>query len=151
MAANNELPYVPLLYRLLFLYLEPLFAINGALLCLFSPATFLRTFSATAIYASSNQPIYDQLAATYILFAFNEAIVLRTTKDLRVWRTIILGILVCDVLHLYAAWRVLGVSFWDPRDWRVEEWTNFGLLYGPGVIRVMFLLGIGIKEKEKKR
>ncbi|KAF2740378.1 hypothetical protein EJ04DRAFT_507915 [Polyplosphaeria fusca] len=143
--------YIPLPYRLLLLYIEPLFAFNGALLCLFSPALFLQTFT-TASYRADHQVMFDQLAATYILFAFNQAVVLRITKDLQVWKAIILGILMCDIVHLYAAWNVMGTeAFVNPSFWRWEEVVNFSLLYGPGVLRIAFLLEIGVKRNGGKK
>lgn len=147
----TALLYVPLPYRLLLLWIEPLCAFNGALLCLFAPALFLDTFT-TAPYRADHQIMFDQLAATYILFAFNQAIVLRMTNDLRVWKGIITGILICDVVHLYGAWNVMGTqAFLDPRLWRASEAVNFALLYGPGALRIAFLMELGVKTEAQKK
>jgi len=145
-------PGVALPYQILFLYFEPFMAFGGAILCHFKPALFLNTMSPTAIYAPSNQVIYDQVAATYTLFAFNEAVVLRVTNDLRVWKTILLGILVCDIIHLYASYTALGAAtFWDPRLWRWGDAINLGSLWGQAVIRVAFLLNVGLDKGEKEK
>ncbi|KAH6976614.1 hypothetical protein EDB80DRAFT_546321, partial [Ilyonectria destructans] len=90
--------------------------------------------------------IYDQLAATYILFAFNEAIILRTRNDLRVWRGILIGILVCDAIHLYGSWAALsGTVFWYPCTWRPEDWVNLVSLWGQAAVRLAFVAGVGLK------
>ncbi|PTB41830.1 hypothetical protein M441DRAFT_46939 [Trichoderma asperellum CBS 433.97] len=138
---------IPLAYRALFLYFEPAAALFGALLLHFRPEIFLNTMSPVAKYATDNQVIYDQLFATYTLFAFNEAVILRITKDLRVWKALLVGILVCDAIHLYGSWAALGGAvFWDIRSWRPEDWANLGSLWGQAAVRVAFLAGVGLKE-----
>src|SRR5437667_6315759 len=95
---------IPLPYRILLLYFEPLAALNGAFLAHFKPSDYLLVMSPSATastYSPQTQIVYDQLAATYLLFAFNEAVVLRVTSELRVWKAIVLGILLCDAVHLY--------------------------------------------------
>ncbi|KAH7132491.1 hypothetical protein B0J11DRAFT_503660 [Dendryphion nanum] len=144
----SSLPHIPFLYRLFFLYLEPAFALNGAIMCHFSPLSFLRTMSATAPYIPATQVIFDQLAACYVLFAFNEAIVLRVTKDIRVWRAMMLGMVLCDCLHINGSWNVMG---WEastkPWLWRGEDAVNMIILYGFTLLRLAFLGGWGVGGK----
>ncbi|KAI0132427.1 hypothetical protein BJ170DRAFT_247941 [Xylariales sp. AK1849] len=142
---------IPFLYRFVFLYFEPAGALLGSALLHFHPQPFLSAVSPTAAYTASNQVVYDMLAATYVLFAFNEAVLLRLTDDILVWRTILLGILLCDAIHLYGSWSALGTEvFWNPLMWRWEDITNLGSLWGQGAIRVAFLCGIGLKTTEAK-
>ncbi|KAH7117415.1 hypothetical protein EDB81DRAFT_668394 [Dactylonectria macrodidyma] len=137
----------PFAYRAVFLYFEPVGALVGALLLHFRPASFLNAMAPAAKYAPDNQIIYDQLAATYILFAFNEAIILRITNDLRVWRGILIGILVCDAIHIYGSWATLGGTvFWNPRTWRLEDWVNLVSLWGQAALRLAFVAGVGLKQ-----
>ena len=144
---------VPLIYRLLFLYIEPVAALGGTLITTFDPVSFLRTFSpasTSSIYSPLTQPIYDQVAALLFLFAWIQAVVLRSTDDIRLWKTILFGMFLCDVLHLYSSYKILGPEmFFDPRMWRAEEWVNFGMLYGPGGLRLAFCAGFGLKGEEK--
>jgi len=143
---------IPLPYRILFLYFEPFMAFFGAVICHFDPTRFLNTMSPTAVYAPSNQVIFDQVAATYTLFAFNEAVVLRVTNELRVWKTIMIGILICDAIHLYASYVALGpAAFWDPRLWRLEDAVNLGILWGQSAFRIAFLLDIGRNKGGKQK
>ncbi|KAI8712761.1 hypothetical protein NCS52_01375100 [Fusarium sp. LHS14.1] len=140
---------IPTLYRLLFLYLEPFHAIGAAIQTHFAPKVFLNTMSKTSEYAPDNQVIYDQVAALYTLFAFNEAVLLRLTNDIRVWMGVLMGIFICDILHLYASWASLGSDmFWNPLVWRVEDWANLGALWGLGVVRVVFLAGVGLRQTD---
>ncbi|UPK95461.1 hypothetical protein LCI18_006396 [Fusarium solani-melongenae] len=143
----EALSNIPTLYRLVFLYLEPFLAIGAAIQTHFAPRVFLNTMSQTSKYAPDNQVIYDQVAALYTLFAFNEAVLLRLTDDIRVWKGVFVGIFICDILHLYASWASLGNDvFWNPLAWRVEDWANLGALWGLGVIRIAFLTGLGLQK-----
>jgi hypothetical protein len=143
---------IPLPYRLLFLYIEPFLALFGALLAHFDPAVYIRSMSPSAQPIASHQVIYDQLAGTYFLFAFNEAIVLRVVgDDVRIWKAMLLGILICDGLHLYGSWNALGDGFWQPSTWRWEDWINLGSLWGQGAVRVLFLMDVGLKKGNKPR
>ena len=75
---------------------------------------------------------------------------LRSTDDLKVWKIVLAGIVLCDVLHLWGSLEVLGSQgFWDVRKWRWEEWVSLGMLWGPGAMRVMFCAGVGLGEEER--
>lgn len=144
--AHKTLINIPFLYRFVFLWFEPLAAFGGSLILWFAPALFLNTMSPTSRYAPDSKVMYDQVAATYTLFAYNEAVLLRSTNDLRVWRTVVIGILICDVLHMYASWAALGSVFWTPGVWRWEDWVNLGSLWGQAAVRVAFLMGVGLED-----
>ncbi|KAH8654167.1 hypothetical protein BGZ61DRAFT_500658 [Ilyonectria robusta] len=105
---------IPFAYRALFFYFEPFGVLVGALLLHFRPLSFLNAMALAAKYAPDNQIIYDQLAATYTLFA-----------------GVLVGILLCDAIHLFGSWAALGGTvFWDPRTWRPEDWVNLVSLWG---------------------
>jgi hypothetical protein len=147
-------PPIPLIYQFVFLYFEPVMAFFGSIILLTQPTTFLNTMSPTATVASSNKVIYDQLGATYALFAWNEAVLLRligrtqTATTIRLWKAILLGILICDLVHLYGSWDALGADvFWNASRWRWEDWVNLGSLWGQGAVRVAFLLDVGLQKR----
>jgi hypothetical protein len=147
---GNQQFDIPLAYHTLFIFIEPTSAFIGALMLHFSPALYLNIVSPTAIYAPDyapeNQIIYDQLAATYILFAFIETVVLRSTKDLCVWRRVLASILICDVLHLWTSCVTAGWAvFWNPCLWRFYDWLNFATLWVPTAARVAFMTGFGLQ------
>ncbi|KAF2684919.1 hypothetical protein K458DRAFT_388617 [Lentithecium fluviatile CBS 122367] len=143
------LPYIPLAYRLLLFYIEPFFALNGSYLLLFKPAVFLHTFSANLAYAPSNQIIYDQLGAVYMLFAFNQAVVLRIAQDIRVWKAILVGILICDAVHFWAGMKLMvDDGNTSPLGWRPEDWVAVLALVIPGGMRIAFLCDVGIRYGE---
>lgn len=146
---------IPLPYRLLFLYIEPFSALLGTYINLVSPPTYLLSLSPTATtstYSSLTYPIYAQLAGHLLLFAWLQAVLLRSTNDLKVWKTVLAGMVLCDLLHLWGSAQVLGWSgFVNPTTWRWEEWVNFVMLYGPGGMRIAFCMGVGLGKRRVKR
>lgn len=148
-AQSPTLPYIPLAYRILLLYVEPFFALNGAYLLMSKPAVYLNTFSPHLAYAPSNQIIYDQLGAVYILFAFNQAVVLRVAQDIRVWKAILMGILICDSVHAWTGFKLMAADGnMNPVGWRPEDWTAILALFIPGAMRVAFLCGVGLGNEK---
>ncbi|KAL6712734.1 hypothetical protein ACLMJK_009672 [Lecanora helva] len=145
---------IPRIYRILFLYFEPAAAFGGVVINLFDPIQYLQSLSPAAsssTYSPLTQPIYEQLAAHLLFFAWSQAIVLRSTNDTRVWKAILFGMFLCDVIHLFASYRILGAEvFMNPTKWRWEEWVNFVMLYGPGSLRLAFCAGIGLGRPQKK-
>jgi hypothetical protein len=142
---------LPIVYRVSFLLVEPLFALAGALLAHFQPFWYLQlTHASSSPLTASTIPVstnivLDQLANLYLLFAFNEAFILRSTSDLRVWRTVLLGCLIADFGHLYSV-RELGLEvYWRFWEWNSMDFGNIGFVYLGASLRIAFLLGIGLK------
>lgn len=159
-AADHPIPFA---YRLPLLYIEPLMALNGAAMLLFSPMTFLSSMtprhdSSSALLSSLSSSassavdalaavrvLTDQLAIMQLVFAFNLGVVLRTTSDRAVWRTLCAGMLLSDALHVAASVRELArEGTLGPANWRVADWFNFTILGGVGLIRLAVVLGIGM-------
>lgn len=148
MSAQSDNIYLP--YRLLFLYLEPTAAFAATLMAHFTPSFYLAVMSphsAPSNYHPGLQIIFDQVAACYFLFGWIEAVVLRSTNNLKVWEAVLLGMLICDVLHLYGAWLAMGSLFWDLGAYRGVDWITVGSLVGLVVARTAFLMGVGSNEK----
>lgn len=148
---------VPLAYRLFFLYIEPLSAIVGAWYAHLLPHTYLAlTHAGSAPPASAPVPtstavVLSQLANLYLLFALNEALVLRCTSDLRVWRTLLLGLLVADLGHLYSVRRLGPATYWQLSAWNAMTWGNVGFVYAGAAMRVSFLSGLGLARPRAGR
>jgi hypothetical protein len=151
--ASMEPHPIPFIYRLVHLYVEPVFAFLGSVQLLFKPELFFSNVS-TRVLSPATLPesriITDQLGAFMLLFAFNEAVVLRATRDTNVWRLMALGILICDGLHLLASVRDQGWAYAsDPAAWRGLDWVNYGILYVGGLLRLCLVLGVGVGGKTK--
>ena len=142
MAAQNI--RVGLLYRIFFLYLEPFFAFLGAYYAFVQPQTYLQlTHAASAPkhgIPTSTRIVMNQLANLYLLFAVNEAILLRATSDLKVWRTLIVGLLIADCGHLYSVSPLGAQIYWEVNNWNSIDWGNIGFVYLGAIMRTSFLI-----------
>lgn len=139
---------LPAYYSFFFLILEPISALAGAYMAYFQPSNYLTlttpfTPSPADIPLSTNI-VLAQLANLYLLFAINEALVLRSTSDLKVWKTVLFGLLVADLGHLYSV-KGLGLEgYWRFWDWNVMAWGNVGFVYAGALMRVCFLTNVGL-------
>src|SRR6266487_3671012 len=127
------------LYHIYFQSVEPLMALTGAFVTHFTPAQFVNIMSPAAFTIDSIPPtiqlLLSNLASTYLLFALNEALVLRLSTDLNVWRAVIATYLICDAGHLYAVYASRPDLFWALSRWRSVDWTNLGVLWFDVVLR----------------
>ena len=143
--------HLPTIYRLFFLFVEPVSALAGAYFAHFRQHDYLSmTHAASAPAAAGadvpvvSSVVLSQLANLYLLFTLNEALVLRTTADRRVWRTLLFGLLVADLGHLYAL-RPLGSDvYWRADQWNAMDWGNVPFVYLGASMRLAFLFGVGL-------
>ncbi|KAJ4010572.1 hypothetical protein NW766_008445 [Fusarium irregulare] len=87
------------LYRIFFLVLEPISALVGAFYTHFRQETYLSLLNAASAPTQAPKATsvaMSQLSNMYMFFALNEALVLRSTPDLRVWKTVLLVLLIAD-------------------------------------------------------
>ena len=155
---------IPLTYRLFFLWVEPLCAVNGAIMSEFAPLHYLKTLTPARLPQppsySGPTPIETMLlrqaASLILVFAVMEGVLLRAVGEQRrdLWRLVLGGMLLSDLGWLYAAHGVAGAAgglesnrFWVWNFWmwnRKEEWGNLGMTWLPFFMRVAFLVGIGM-------
>ncbi|KAF5009398.1 hypothetical protein FDECE_4389 [Fusarium decemcellulare] len=136
-------------YRVFFLVVEPISALVGAFFSHFRQATYLNLLNAES--APSSVPLaalvaMSQLANMYLFFALNEALVLRSTADLRVWRTVLFVLLLADIGHLYSMSELGARIYWDVAGWNVSDLGNVPWVYVGMTMRICFLAGIGLGE-----
>ncbi|OCL14138.1 hypothetical protein AOQ84DRAFT_351659 [Glonium stellatum] len=147
---------IPLPYRLFHQTLEPIFALSGAYMALFRTPSYLQTIAPPSAYTldSTLSPVSSLLlaheASLYVQFALCEVLVLRLTSDIRIWRALVFSLLFSDIGHLYAAYLVLGPTFWNMQGWRSQEWTNLGTLWFGLALRVAFMCGIGMEKSKSE-
>lgn len=153
---------IPLLYRLFFLYIEPVATAVGAYYAALDQRAYMHltlpsaTGSLFGTTVSTRESIVlNQLANMYFVFALNEALVLRATSDLRVWKIFLLGLLIADFGHLASVAPKsleLYYRFWE---WNSIDAGNLGFVYVGAAMRTCFLLGVGFAaaqtgQKKKK-
>ncbi|KAF1985185.1 hypothetical protein K402DRAFT_334692 [Aulographum hederae CBS 113979] len=139
-------------YWVLFLYIEPASTAVGAIYAHFYQHIYLTLTHAASAPASNSIPlstsiVLTQLANLYLLLAINEALVLRATSDVKVWRVFLLGLLIADFGHLYSVYELGLPIYWRFWAWNAIDWGNIGFVYMVGCARVAFLCGVGLGEK----
>ena len=145
----------PLVYRLFFLYIEPVATAAGAYYAHFDQHAYLALTlpSSPRLLAPSQAEsiVLSQLANMYFAFALNEAFVLRASSSRKLWSTLLFGLLLADFGHLYSVNSVgfdVYYKFWE---WNSMYWGNLGFVYVGAFSRTCFLLGIGMPEAVKTR
>lgn len=146
------------IYTIFLLWLEPIAAFSGTIHTLFAPQPFLAiiTPAVTDISASPTAVeslLLAQLGSMYLYFAFIGAVLLRYvgSRRLDIWRLVICGQMLSDIGHLYGLWlvaRLMGAEgvFWNPIEWRSEDVMNIGLTWFGFLLRIAFLMGVGVKS-----
>ncbi|KAJ4420997.1 hypothetical protein N0V82_004040 [Gnomoniopsis sp. IMI 355080] len=155
---------LPLAYRLFFLFIEPVSALVGAYyahfqqndyLVLTDPSSFASTANSNSIIIpTATSVVLSQLANLYLLFALNEALVLRATSDLRVWKTVLFVLLLADLGHLYSL-KALGRPEiylpWNFMRWNAIDWGNIPFVYLGATMRTAFLADVGMGPSKNKK
>ena len=143
----------PLPYRVFFLFIEPISALVGAYFAHFDQSSYLTLTDAST--APSPIPrgtsiVLSQLANLYLLFALNEALVLRAATDLRVWKTVLFVLLVADFGHLYSIYALGPEIYWTYSRWNSIDWGNIPFVYLGASMRIAFLADVGLPTEPKK-
>jgi len=158
MASAQQIAAIPLLYRLFFLFIEPISALVGAYWAAGKPGeylSYLSSSSSTELSASTPPTptlisLY-QLSNLYLLFALNEHLVLSSTTSRRTWRRLLFCLLVADFGHLATmlplAWeKGLAEVYLNFPQWTAMEWGSVGFVYAGASMRISFLAGLGLGE-----
>lgn len=148
---------LPLAYRLFFLFIEPVSALVGAYYAHFQQRDYLLLTDSSSAPVLTPIPtgtsiVLSQLANLYLLFALNEALVLRSTSDLRVWKTVLFVLLLADLGHLYSI-KTLGLGIylpWNFMRWNAIDWGNIPFVYLGATMRIAFLADVGMGASSKK-
>lgn len=137
----------PWFYRLVFLYLEPISITAGAAQAYFFQEAYLsltHASSAPSTVPVSTSIVLTQLANLYLGLALTEALILRVTSEYRVWKTLIIVLLIADVGHLYSVLPIgFSRAFLEYWNWNAIDWGNVGWVYFLALTRISMLCGIG--------
>lgn len=151
-AASAGPTTIPQLYQLFFLYIEPVATAVGAYYAALDQTAYMHLTlpSVTTAVSPRESTVLYQLANLYFVFALNEALVLRATSDVRVWKVFLFGLLLADFGHLASVGGVMGwevyYRFWE---WNSMYWGNLGFVYVGAAMRSSFLLGVGFGDGGK--
>ncbi|KAK3715557.1 hypothetical protein LTR37_007045 [Vermiconidia calcicola] len=144
--ASNTIPYA---LRFLLTNVEPLFALNGAILLLLNTEMYLSTMSRGAVTTAdaSTNFIYTELAGGWLYLAFTEAVVLRLVDHISVWRLLCLGILFSDAAYCHSCAEAVGgwATWIMVQDWTAADWVVTLTTWPFVFARLAIVLGIGFK------
>ncbi|CAL1699878.1 unnamed protein product [Somion occarium] len=158
---SKTIPWFP--YQLFFLIVEPISALVGAYYAAGRPEEYLSLLSSspTQLVTTSTPTLISlyQLSNLYLLFALNEHIVLSSTNSLKTWRRLLFCLLLADFGHLATMWPLalekgVGEVYFRCWDWNAMEWGSIGFVYMGALMRISFLVGLGLKTDtrgEEKR
>ncbi|KAF1819729.1 uncharacterized protein K489DRAFT_383295 [Dissoconium aciculare CBS 342.82] len=154
---------IPFLYSLFFLYIEPVSTFAGFYYAFFRQREYMDMTMSHDLNILSSQDgsnvgvstresiVLNQLANMYLAFALNEGLVLRSTRDVHVWRVYLFVLLLADFGHLYSVVGAGGSElYWQFWKWNAMYWGNLGFVYVGASFRIAFLLGIGLGQKSNK-
>nr|KAK5441341.1 hypothetical protein LTR18_007185 [Exophiala xenobiotica] len=147
---------IPLPYIAFFLWIEPFSTLVGAFYAWLKPGTYLALTHAQSAPGFLGVPLSTevalrQLGNLYVAFAINEAFVLRATTDLKVWRTLLLGLLIADFGHLYSCFPLGLDYYYDIKSWNSIAYGNILFVYCGALTRICFLLGVGLGGPKKAK
>ncbi|KAJ3015470.1 hypothetical protein HKX48_004576 [Thoreauomyces humboldtii] len=153
MSASSVTNTIPLVYRLVFTYIDPVFCLMGFYLHIFQPHASLLGYS--LLYDSPKPDtatvhLLDSMAAFFLTLGILEAVLLRVrSRDVAVWRIVHGCVALLDVGMTLAACRALNK---DGRLTPVTEWNGDDLRLvvgnaGIGILRVLCALGVGMPQE----
>ena len=149
---------IPLLYRIFFLYIDPIICLSGIYLFFFDHHTFIQNgvpgvISSQVSPISTLSPLNNYLITalgSYSVFVFvMQIFLLHQFKDtprglnIKIWRTVQFGILLIDLGLLYGVYVTDPKAALDVSGWRIGDWTNNAILGLVVLVRSAFLVGIG--------
>ena len=122
---------IPVAYNVFFLWIEPFATLVGAFYAWFRPLEYLHLTHAASTPEKllglpvSTHVVARQLGNMYLAFALNEALVLRATKDVKVWKALLLGLLIADFGHLYSCYPLGFEAYYDIFNWNSIAYGNY--------------------------
>jgi hypothetical protein len=141
---------IPRLYVIFFTTIDPLIALSGILTTIFSPHTILTLYNPRAKLPPSieTSTLLYITSSFYLSTIFLQVVLLTLQRDdLTVWKCLQSSILIQDLGILAAVGRSLRVQGrMDAALLTAEEWGNIAILGAVGLIRVLFIAGLGLRK-----
>lgn len=142
---------IPILYRIFFLYIDPLVCLLGIYTFFFDHPIYIKNGTPRSLSSTiPNQnltPLETFLLSalgSYSLCIFGiQILLLHQFHDVKIWRIVMFSILLTDLGLLYTVYSVDPTAFWDVGGWTSGDWSNNGILGVVIAIRSAFLLGVG--------
>lgn len=143
---------VPSLYRFVFLWLEPVSTLTGAVYAYFFQAMYLDLTHAPSAPGAdipmATSVVLSQLANLYLGLSCIEASILRATADVKVWNALMVCLLLADFGHLYSVLPVGADIYWAYWRWNAIDYGNVPFVYFLAITRICMLLGVGFPQED---
>ncbi|KAF9872324.1 hypothetical protein CkaCkLH20_10151 [Colletotrichum karsti] len=143
---------VPAIYQFIMMTIEPIFAILGSVMTIHAPNQYLAGLSRNAHpFEESTRFVFTQLSGSWLFFAFTEGVVLRLFDDLSLWRVVSAGMLLSDAAYCHGTAQAVGG--WEEwlkySNWTVEDYVIFWSTAPMVLVRILIVLGIGVRKTSK--
>ncbi|KAI9792566.1 MAG: hypothetical protein M1816_002086 [Peltula sp. TS41687] len=120
---SRETTAIPLFYRIFFTWIDPLNAIWAAYGHFFQPDMVLNAYIPDSARNPPHDMLFQHLGGALLNIAFVDAVLLRYTDDVRVWKIVQAGVLILDWVMIYSLWDALArQGRLQPAVWRLEDW-----------------------------
>lgn len=137
-------------YRLWFTCIDPFSLVPTVLGLLFKPDLMMQGLipATLSVRNPDHAFLFHHLAALYAFLALSLGGILRATKEIRVWKIVVAGVLMVDVSILASVFVSLdqqgrlGLA-----KWRWQDWGNLLYTGGVAIIRGLFLANVGVKTE----
>ena len=145
----------PVVYRVIFTYIDPIFCLMGFGLHLFDPITTLQGYSPSFTGSPSVEAVHllDSMAGFFATLGLLEGILLRVrSHDVAVWRIVQGSVAVLDLCMVFAAVRAMTTEGrLDMAGWRGDDWRLVVGNAAIGLVRVACALGVGMGSGGKTK
>lgn len=126
----------------------------GSIMVFSDPASYVGRVTRHLVpFTPDTAFLYTSLGGAWLYFAFVEAVVLRVTDDLFLWRVLCFGMLLSDFSFVYSLVQAVGGwgVFSDLAGWTVEEWADMAATAPMLLVRILIVLGIGFRSDTKRQ
>lgn len=142
--------HYPAFYRIFFTWMDPIICVWGAYLDFFDPTLVLSSHIPNLPHDVGHAMILRQRGGGMLYFGFITAVLLRYTTDLAIWRIVQFACLMVDFTYFWGAFGALsaqGRLGWQ--SWRAEDWGALAITGTATLVRVLFLMGVGLRGGKK--
>ena len=135
---------IPAFYRAFFTIVDPLLCLWGAYIDFLTPDVVLSSHIPSPSSDEGHRMILAQRGGLLLCLGFLSAVLLRYSRDIKVWHILEVGLLVSDGAYFWAAGGVLAElgRLW-PEAWRGEVWGSLGVTGVVTLVRLGFLARVG--------
>ncbi|KAF2193417.1 hypothetical protein K469DRAFT_550987, partial [Zopfia rhizophila CBS 207.26] len=143
----QKAPAILAFYRIYFTRIDPLIALFSAYLDYFDLDMVLTSVFPKSVSQPDHNMLLHQLGGFMLNYAFLDIFLLPYTKDIKVWKSVEIGILLTDFAFLNSL--CVGLSVQGrlaPTAWRWEELGSLAITGSATLARILFLAEVGFSR-----